>query len=291
MGLHGLLQGLLCIFLCFSKWTTIIAIIRINFQDPGREVKESGEVVSDNVFGGGGGEKLYLWFWRLPGSPLPMLTSTFLPNLSRLNVNIKCSLLKVPPMLMPRFRLNTVKTLLDFCPLVITFVTSYRFTLIWSCLYHKDFPRLGWSEYLASRGRRLKGTHCLGHNWATLSRGDLNTETWGLDARLTTSFCKRFFFQSPKKWKPDQMWQNFLRKTSAKKGLFCRWWWWWWWCAGRMCWHYVGTSRATNYLSPSLAVSYCASYFEGYVYPGTQNGRIYCNECEWACFSVHRIHC
>jgi hypothetical protein len=51
-----------------------------------------------------------------------------------------------------------------------------------------------------------------------------------------------------------------------------------------MCGHCLGTFRATNPPSPSLTLYFCISCFkelmhshEGYVYAGTQNGRIHCN--------------
>jgi hypothetical protein len=30
---------------------------------------------------------------------------------------------------------------------------------------------------------------------------------------------------NPKKWKPDAIWENFVTKAMAQRGLFCQWWW------------------------------------------------------------------
>jgi hypothetical protein len=56
---------------------------------------------------------------------------------------------------------------------------------------------------------------------------NINTGTWS--SRLGVWHkSDKLLLRNPKKWKPDQIWQNFLRKAVAQKVLFCQWWWWWW---------------------------------------------------------------
>jgi uncharacterized membrane protein len=45
------------------------------------------------------------------------------------------------------------------------------------------------------------------------------------DCRLCSVFKKNIYIymsRNPKKWKPDAIWQNFLRKAMAHKGLSCQ---------------------------------------------------------------------
>jgi hypothetical protein len=64
-------------------------------------------------------------------------------------------------------------------------------------------------------------------DWAILSLGDTNTGAW--PSRLGVgrkdddlAVQKKSFSRNPKKLKPDAIWQNFLKKTMAQKGLFCQ---------------------------------------------------------------------
>jgi hypothetical protein len=55
-------------------------------------------------------------------------------------------------------------------------------------------------------------------------KGEPGPPGWGLDARLMTLLCekKNILLQNPKKRKPDQIWQNLLRKAVAQQVLFCQ---------------------------------------------------------------------
>jgi hypothetical protein len=76
-----------------------------------------------------------------------------------------------------------------------------------------------------------RGLDVWGYNWATLSLGGhkykdlLGFPGWGLDARLTTFFCKislvRFKGVKTRWSNLSQIWQN-LRRDMAKKELFCQ---------------------------------------------------------------------
>jgi hypothetical protein len=58
---------------------------------------------------------------------------------------------------------------------------------------------------------------------------DLVLQNKGWTQGWQTSSVKKLLFRNPKKWNPDTIWQNLLRKAVSHKGMFCQWWWWWWW--------------------------------------------------------------
>jgi hypothetical protein len=73
-----------------------------------------------------------------------------------------------------------------------------------------------------------------GYTWATISLGDINTETWSsrlvLDARMTTLLCKNnYCCEMQRIGIRMQSGRIFLRKAIAQKEPLCQWWWWLWW--------------------------------------------------------------
>jgi hypothetical protein len=80
-----------------------------------------------------------------------------------------------------------------------------------------------WYSFLRVVESDEKRTRCLG-KWAALSQEDINKESWsfrleGDDARLTF-FLKKVLLRNPKKWEPDVILQNLLRKIIAENGRF-----------------------------------------------------------------------
>jgi hypothetical protein len=82
----------------------------------------------------------------------------------------------------------------------------------------------------ASRRMRWKGNPLLGVitgprcHWGTKYR-DLVRQVGSWTQGWPPCCVKKLLLRNPKKWKPDAIWQNLLRKAVAPKGVFCRWWW------------------------------------------------------------------
>jgi hypothetical protein len=65
-----------------------------------------------------------------------------------------------------------------------------------------------------------------GYNWATLSLGDINTETWsprlGLDPRLTNFLCKKNIIAKSKKVKTGCSVTEFSKEGYGSERVVCR---------------------------------------------------------------------
>jgi hypothetical protein len=75
------------------------------------------------------------------------------------------------------------------------------------------------------------GTRCLGVYLGHPATGEHKYRNRVLQVGVLTQgwrpcSVKKLLLRNPKKWKPDQIWQNLLRKAMAQRGLFCQWWGW-----------------------------------------------------------------
>jgi hypothetical protein len=74
----------------------------------------------------------------------------------------------------------------------------------------------------------------------------------------------------PKKWKPDKIWQNLLRKAAAHIGLFCQWWYMYVYIYLSTCFVCASILCTPVYLSINLSLcvflwlSTCLSVFPSY---------------------------
>jgi hypothetical protein len=156
------------------------------------------------------------------------------------------------------------------------------------------------------------------YNWATLSLGDINTESWfsrlGVGHKtdnfaLTTfmSICldlwnkmkcmyvwkkkdlvytksKKVKIRWPNAWQTRQVWQTVLKKAMAQKGLFCQ----WWWCRNSYGLGLVkgGKKSACNFQNPSLIyVNRLFTYFFKYTWKCVWGEGVVCQNDSriWGC--------